>query len=331
MSTVNLYDVLNVSNNCSRKEIKNAYRILVKEFHPDKSTGNDEMFELVTHAYNILINPITRCEYDEIYTLSKQIETDHFDLKSKSKKHYELMKNDTFKKSKDDAPDAFLRAFDEMDRKHGCQTKEVDDIIEEKEAKRRLGDLQLEREQDDIESSHDQIFDPSAFDLSKFNAAFDIMHKGHSELIPHQGIPEAWCPSNELCADFSTVDSYEGLYANDKIIGNSVYGSIDLDPTKKKKITKADLLKISGTEYTKTHNYRDNNYNEILEEKLKEREFESDKFEKIDLRNFDTDQSCGGYGIFNNIGIKNLSSISWDEDDDIKTRYERLLELRKQI
>ena len=31
MSTVNLYDVLNVEQDCERKDIKNAYKALAKE------------------------------------------------------------------------------------------------------------------------------------------------------------------------------------------------------------------------------------------------------------------------------------------------------------
>ena len=46
------------------------------------------------------------------------------------------------------------------------------------------------------------------------------------------------------------------------------------------------------------------------------------------MNDFDISSSCGGYGIFDNIGIKNLNNITWDDDDDIKTRYKRLLETR---
>ena len=56
MASVNLYDVLKVENDATRKDIKSAYKLLVKEFHPDRPTGDKEMFELVTHAYNVLSN-----------------------------------------------------------------------------------------------------------------------------------------------------------------------------------------------------------------------------------------------------------------------------------
>ncbi|QKF93938.1 DnaJ chaperone protein [Fadolivirus algeromassiliense] len=331
MSTVNLYDVLNVSQDSTPKEIKDAYRGLVKEFHPDKPGGDAEMFELVTHAYNILINPNTRKEYDEVYALSKQVETSHFDLKSKSEAYYKATDTDITKKkkSKDDQKKDFERAFEDMDRKHGYRRdKDFEEELTEKDTTRRLRDLQLAREQDDIESIHDKIFDDGRFDLARFNAAFDEMHKGHTELIHHQGNPEAY---NVIGggANFSSIDNLEDLYANDDGLGTSVYGPVKLDNGKKKKLTKEDIARISSADYTKNHNYKDKSYNKTLEEKIEEMKLERQKLEDRTLNDFNTDPSCGGYGIFSGLGMKNLNTVTWDDDEDIKTRYNRLLELRK--
>lgn len=330
MSTVNLYDVLNVSQDSTQKEIKDAYRVLVKEFHPDKPGGDAEMFELVTHAYNILINPETRKNYDEIYALSKHIETSHFDLKTKSKAYYDAVDTDITKKkkNKDDVKTDFKKAYEEMDRKHGYKRdKDFEEELNEKDTSRRLRDIKLAREQDDIESIHDKIFDDGRFDISRFNAAFDALHKGHSELIPHQGNPEAY---NIIGGgtNYSSLDNLEDLYTEDDNLGNSHYGSVKLDPSKKKKLTKEDIAKLAAAEYTKRHNYKDKEYTKSLEERMKERDFENKKLEDRTISDFDTDPTCGGYGIFNGLG-KNLNTITWDDDEDVKTRYSRLLELRK--
>lgn len=85
MSTVNLYDILNLPSDCTKNNIRESFLKLVKQYHPDKENGNEEMFELVTHAYNILINEKTRQEYDDYYKLSKEMENDHFSLKNNSK------------------------------------------------------------------------------------------------------------------------------------------------------------------------------------------------------------------------------------------------------
>lgn len=332
MSTVNLYDVLNISQDSSEKEIKDAYKVLVKEFHPDKPGGDAEMFELVTHAYNRLINPTTRKEYDEIYALSKQVETSHFDLKTKSKLYFEGQESDITKKkttkSKEEQTNEFKKAFEDMDRKHGYKRdKDFEEHLPAKDTSKRLASLQIEREQDDIEDFHDEIFGDVPFSLEKFNRAFDEMHKTHNELIPHQGNPEAYNVVGGAAA-FSSLDKLENLYADDDNLGTSIYGSVKLDVGKKKKLTKEDISKISNAEYTKGHNYKDKDYKKTMEEKLKERELQNKKLEDRSINDFDNDPNCGGYGIFSGLGIKNPSTIAWDDEEDIKTRYKKLLDMR---
>ena len=92
MSTVNLYDVLNVDQNCNRNDLKRSYRNLVKVFHPDMPNGDEEMFELITHAYNILSNDTTRCEYDELFMLSKGSGNNHHQLREQTKNYFEAEK-----------------------------------------------------------------------------------------------------------------------------------------------------------------------------------------------------------------------------------------------
>ena len=332
MSTVNLYDVLDVAQDCTSKEIKDAYRILVKEFHPDKPGGDAEMFELITHAYNILINGNSRKEYDEIYALSKQVETNHFDMKVKAKDYYTALDNDVTKKkkSKDEQKIDFKKAFGDMDRKHGYKRdKDIEEKIPEKDTTKRLRDLQLAREHDDIESTYEKIFDDGRFDIAKFNAAFDALHKGPSELIPHQGTPMAYNLGSGHGSNFSSIDNYEDLYDDTDTMGTPAYGSVKLDPTKKKKLTKDEINKISSADYTTRHNYKEKNYAQTLEEKMKEREIFTQKLDDRDMDEFDVDTDCGGYGIFNQLGVKNMNTITWDDDEDIKTRYSRLLEMRK--
>lgn len=331
MSTVNLYDVLDVQQDCETKEIKDAYRTLVKKFHPDKPGGDAEMFELVTHAYNLLVNPKTRKEYDEVYALSKQSDSSHFDLKNKAASYFEALEKESSKKSLDETKIDFKKAFEEMDRKHGYNrgTSEEIDKLTEKDSKRKLRDIQLAREQDDIEHTHDKLFDEGRFDLAKFNAAFDALHKGHTELIQHNGNPDAWNVIDGFGNNFSSIDNYEELYTENVGLGTPQYGSVKLDPTKKKKLTKEEIEKLSVADYTKGHNFKDKTYNKSLEEKIRERELETKKYEDREMDDYNTDPTCGGYGIFTDLGLNNISTIEWNDDEDVKTRYARLLEMRK--
>lgn len=60
------YDVLGVSRDASPDEIKKAYRKLARELHPDVNPAEEaqEKFKLVTHAYDVLSDPVQRQQYD---------------------------------------------------------------------------------------------------------------------------------------------------------------------------------------------------------------------------------------------------------------------------
>jgi len=60
----NYYDILGVSKSASADEIKRAYRKLAHKYHPDKGTGNEDMFKKVNAAYQVLSNPEKRAQYD---------------------------------------------------------------------------------------------------------------------------------------------------------------------------------------------------------------------------------------------------------------------------
>lgn len=64
----NYYDILTVHQSSTDQEIKKAYRSLAKEWHPDVNNGPDAhmRFVEISEAYQILINPQTRQEYDRI-------------------------------------------------------------------------------------------------------------------------------------------------------------------------------------------------------------------------------------------------------------------------
>lgn len=61
----NYYDMLDVSESASNKEIKQAFKKLAKQHHPDRG-GDQTKFKEANEAYDTLKNPNKRQEYDTI-------------------------------------------------------------------------------------------------------------------------------------------------------------------------------------------------------------------------------------------------------------------------
>ena len=67
---VNYYKVLGVSRNASQSEIKNAYRQLAKERHPDQEGGSADEFARLQEANAVLSDPNRRRQHDEALDLA---------------------------------------------------------------------------------------------------------------------------------------------------------------------------------------------------------------------------------------------------------------------
>ena len=61
------YDILGVSKDASKDEIKKAYRRMANKHHPDKG-GDSEAFKKVNEAYQVLSNDSKKSQYDSFGT-----------------------------------------------------------------------------------------------------------------------------------------------------------------------------------------------------------------------------------------------------------------------
>lgn len=63
---IDYYKILQLTNSCSKEEIKKSYRKLSKIYHPDKSFDNynDDKFKEISEAYSILFNDLNKNHYD---------------------------------------------------------------------------------------------------------------------------------------------------------------------------------------------------------------------------------------------------------------------------
>ena len=66
--TANYYDLLGVARDAGDKEVRQAYRKLAREHHPDVNGGDkasEEKFKQINEAYRVLSDPEKRQKYDK--------------------------------------------------------------------------------------------------------------------------------------------------------------------------------------------------------------------------------------------------------------------------
>ncbi|MCD2502520.1 DnaJ domain-containing protein [Clostridium sp. NSJ-145] len=75
------YDILGIPINASEQEVKNAYRILAKKYHPDLNKENttfyEKKFKQVSEAYDVLKDNDKREKYDKLYNIYYSINIDN--------------------------------------------------------------------------------------------------------------------------------------------------------------------------------------------------------------------------------------------------------------
>ena len=199
-----------------------------------------------------------------------------------------------------------------------------------KETHQLLEDLELVREQDDIEYSHDNLFRENNFNESTFNAMFDkLKEKGQvsqsSAIIEHTGDPQAWV--NDVSYS-SFKDSYDNLYVDDGDEFGSVsdlYGSFNTN-IDAERLNRDDLDEINDVKYTKNHNKISKKYNNKLENMIRERNEETTNLHNMKMSDYSN--NMGDYGIFEGV-VENSGLLDFENDETLKNRYQRLLENRK--
>jgi curved DNA-binding protein CbpA len=83
IDTINPYEVLNVSKNFTWNELKESYRKLAINTHPDKQGGNKDLFNIITICFKKLGEELKIREEDK----------GHYDLKKQSNKYFNKMTN----------------------------------------------------------------------------------------------------------------------------------------------------------------------------------------------------------------------------------------------
>jgi len=254
---LDFYEILGINKNASNAEIKKQYMKLIVKYHPDKSDDEKsvKMYELIQKAYEVLNNEKNKEDYD---MLLKETEEKKESLKEKFQKFIKLQnesKNEDIFTLKEIKESITLIENDIQ----GLTKEQIESATE---------NLILQREQDLIEFSQNQIFTKEEFNNEKFNAIFDYQKE------------RAKNENKELTQynDISTFNSCENMHFS------------NFDTEEKMMIPEIDkniVNKIESAEYYNKHNKKEDNYNTKLEEIIKERENETKQLNNLNHEDFD--------------------------------------------
>ncbi|AYV85374.1 MAG: putative J domain-containing protein [Satyrvirus sp.] len=329
----NLYDMLGLSIDVCKdpkcnKLIQKAYIKKAKVCHPDKHPGRkdvEEIFELITRAYDVLKDEKTRSEYNHKLSLNKQSSSDFFKLKKSANDFMETMGE--YKPPTKQQELSFKEQMNMMDEKHGFDPS-LAGIISEQDTKKKLNEILKQRIDQHIELMPENLFGNGSFDLKKFNGAFEMVHKkDDTSVVTYNGVPSAW-NGQGTTTNFSNFDNLDNLYVEDPTrydTSKQTFGNIDFG-SPAQKLSKDDMVNIQVPDYVDQHNVIEENYYDTVKEKLLERKNESSKIKKMEYNDFKRNDTAG-YGIFDQLlGYAIDDRLMLDvEDDDISKRYDKLL------
>ena len=255
MSTQNYYEVLGLKQSCSRKDIKKKYRDLALIHHPDKG-GSEETFEKITLAYTTLVNKEEREKYNEM--INNNVYESHFILKKKCEKFINNTDNIVNNREDDEEKNNFLQ-FTDINR--NIPTK-----LNKTELTQRINELELAREQEDIEIIQDSLFNNNKFDDEIFNANF-IISNTKDEIIKQQK-PKQYNVDNYK-------DSSKDIFGFDLNNKLKKYDNSNKNYKIAKNASKKKIDKIKNSLNIHSHNVLEQNYSEHMEDLLKNRESET--------------------------------------------------------
>ena len=137
----NLYEILDVKSNATRKEIKSNYKQLVKLLHPDRNKGDSEAFEFVVLAWTVLSDPESRKKYD---SRRKELGQSRSFQTIKDKFKADLKDLSHLFKDEDDSKKDFKDLAKKLDKKHGFNQEDIDKI-DKRTFDKRIDDMNKNR------------------------------------------------------------------------------------------------------------------------------------------------------------------------------------------
>ncbi|VDI22699.1 dnaJ homolog subfamily C member 17-like isoform X1 [Mytilus galloprovincialis] len=143
INKLDLYAILDVSEEATEKELVKAYRKRALKCHPDKNPDDPnaaELFHKLSKALELLTDPAARAAYDKAQKAKKAAEKRHRELdkkRQKLKEDLELREGEVFKqKETDDTATRNLAAEVERLRKEGSRLLEEEQNLLKEQIKK---------------------------------------------------------------------------------------------------------------------------------------------------------------------------------------------------
>jgi curved DNA-binding protein CbpA len=242
LSKINLYDILNISENAVFDDIRRSFKKIATRLHPDKNPNqcneDKEYFENVQVAYFILSDENRRKKYDEI---RKQHQDMFYSLKNQSQKKISDKSN----------KNEFVNKTKELEKIHfdGVNFEDIKTDV-------RLKKFQFERSNFNFPKPRINEF-KDRINGQKFNDLFnkEIEENKSYDIVEYKG------DSITPVGNFITLDNFEKLYVNTgngKVFNNN-YSTLDEAYNRK-------YIKVDNS--YNTHNIRDKEYTRELNKKV---------------------------------------------------------------
>jgi curved DNA-binding protein CbpA len=344
-TVIDLYRILGLKPEVSKEIncdelIHNAYIAKVKKCHPDRFPGDkkkEEIYTLITGAYNILKTPSGRNAYNKKKKLADSSTSDHEALKHQSQQFMKMMAQtasgtigDTstegaimddkgYMKPSDEMQEIFKRRMKEMDERRKGQDYGP---VSAKLLAERYSQVEKERKEIDAIRPPNPFADRK-FDPKLFNAFFDAHHRGDdTQITLREGIPDGWIPDDDSFGAFGEEPKDDDFFDEDPKLGgtrNQRFAPVDsIRPVEYREI---DVDQLTGADYYDQHSQIGPAYYDDIKARLRERQKDTERFDA--RRRSDYTNDTYGYGVTDDPVFADLLEIE-DDDEDITARFKAL-------
>jgi len=270
---IDLYEHLEIDIDAKQEEIKNAYIKLAKKNHPDQG-GSSEKFQEITRAYEILYNKELRKEYD-LYYLKKNMNEFKGDYTLRLKNEFKDFLINTKPLSKDEIDKLYSETFNEYTEKFNEVT------ISDKDFSNRLKDIEIERENVQIEILDDTLMNFLEENKININDVFEYLKYKNSNCFEKSIVKKEW-ETLDLMPGY--LNSYSSFVDENEYFNSNLYSNlIDINNTlSKNTFDNLNINEFRNWEKTK-HTNKKLTKSEIDNYLQKRQEQETDLFKENEL------------------------------------------------